>query len=70
MAMLYIGQNAGQETSNSEVPVAGSSTQSTDVEVRIDLTKTWNSVELRQAVENILNALDFSSLIRGMVPWI
>ena len=51
MAMLYIGQNAGQQTENPEIPVAGSSTQSTDVELRIDLTKSWNSVELRRAVE-------------------
>ena len=70
MAMLYIGQNAGQQTENPEVPVAGSSTQSTDVELRIDLTKTWNSVELRQAVENILDALNFSSLVRSQIPWI
>jgi hypothetical protein len=70
MAMLYIGQNAGQFTEDPEIPVAGSSTQSTDVELRIDLTKSWTSVELRKAVDNIVNALNFSSLIRVQIPWV
>ena len=70
MAMLDIGQNAGQETENPEIPVAGSSTQSTDVEVRIDLTKSWTSGELDHAIENIRRALQFSSLIRAQIPWV
>lgn len=53
MASVFYGLNNLATQQNQENVTEGSSTQSTDVEVRIDTTKSWN----RQGLYNALDAI-------------
>jgi len=57
MADLYIGFNVGADYSPDKATV-GSSTGSTDVEVRIDLTKLDGKTKTRLDVNLILEAVE------------
>jgi len=54
MANLYLGINRGQ--SQKDV-VTGSSTNSTDIELRIDDSKSLKKSEVIQKVKDLLNVL-------------
>lgn len=52
MASQYFGLNRGASSQPDEVSV-GTSTNATDVEVRIDLTKGWTRAELDEYLSRI-----------------
>lgn len=52
MASEYYGLNRGQTEFSI---VNGTSTNSTDIEVRVDLTKSWKKAEVLQKLEEIKN---------------
>lgn len=54
MANLYLGLNRGQTAKD---VVSGSSTNSTDIELRIDDSKSLKKSEIIQKVEEILDVL-------------
>jgi len=57
MASIYIGINRGQNSAGPEVCVEGSSTQSTDIELRIDTGKGTLRSEAKELTDNILRYL-------------
>lgn len=53
MAMQYIGLNRGAITTEDNLTVGTSTTATLDIEVRIDDTVGWTSVEIEQAMDQI-----------------
>lgn len=54
MASIYYGENRGDNNWDETVVQSGSSTNSTDIEVRIDTGKSWTTAEVWEAVNNIM----------------
>lgn len=54
MASVYYGQNRGDNNWDDSVVQAGASTNSTDIEVRIDTSKSWTPAEAWEAAQNIM----------------
>lgn len=52
MASQFSGRNVGQHLTD---VVTGTATQSTDIEIRIDLTKNWTEMEIEWAFTDLLN---------------
>ena len=57
MASIYLGQNRGTASAQPEVVTEGSSTGSTDVELRIDTGKALLRSEVWELTQNLLHYL-------------
>jgi len=57
MASIYLGLNRGQNTANPEAVTEGSSTGSTDVELRVDTGKALLRSEVWELTQNLLHYL-------------
>lgn len=61
MANLFVGSNRGQTEKDI---VKGSSTNSTDIEVRIDDTKGWKRSEIVQKLRELANKIQTDTAIQ------
>lgn len=57
MASIYLGLNLGDETMSPDKVQEGASTNSTDVELRIDTGKSMSRLDVTNLTEAILRAL-------------
>ncbi len=57
MASSYMGVNSGDEFNPDKVQVSATTTTSTDIELRIDLTKSPNRQKVINALETIISAI-------------
>lgn len=57
MASEYYGLNNSVTDMGPDAVAIGTSTTSKDIEVRIDLTKSWTSVQINQALDAIFRKI-------------